>query len=123
MVTRGDPPRLWARERDDEHSARVIVSNCHSGRVTAGDTRHDGETQAEPAFPAATTVIDPFEAIEDALSIIVSVSAYQAWTPVIDPVAPLVAPVIGAFIGLVSGLYPALRAARMEPVEALRAGT
>ena len=55
--------------------------------------------------------------------IIVSVSAYQAWTPVIDPVAPLVAPVIGAFIGLVSGLYPALRAARMEPVEALRAGT
>lgn len=54
--------------------------------------------------------------------VIVFVSAYQAWTPVIDPAAPIVAPVVGALIGLVSGLYPALRAARMEPVEALRAG-
>lgn len=55
--------------------------------------------------------------------VIISVSIYQTWTPVIDPAAPFIAPIVGAVIGLVSGLYPALRAARLEPVEALRAGT
>jgi ABC-type antimicrobial peptide transport system permease subunit len=55
--------------------------------------------------------------------VVVAVSASREWTPVMDAWVPLLAPLVGGLIGLLSGTYPSLRAAAMEPVEALRAGT
>lgn len=53
---------------------------------------------------------------------VVGASAYNQWTPVLDAWVPLTAPLVGAAVGLIAGVYPSLRAASLEPVDALRGG-
>jgi ABC-type antimicrobial peptide transport system permease subunit len=55
--------------------------------------------------------------------VIVILAASRDWTPVLAPWIPIGAPLLGAATGLFAGIFPSLRAASLEPVEALRSGT
>jgi macrolide transport system ATP-binding/permease protein len=88
-------------------------------RRAIGATR--GHVAAQFLFESATMgAIGGVVGASVGVLIVVGVSAYQVWTPVLDPAAPVLAPFLGGGIGLVSGAYPALRAAHLEPVEAFR---
>jgi putative ABC transport system permease protein len=51
---------------------------------------------------------------------VVALAVQRGWTPILDPVTVLPSPLIGALIGALAGAYPALRASKIEPAEALR---
>lgn len=51
---------------------------------------------------------------------VIGTAIAREWTPVIDPATVVSAPAIGLLTGLLAGLYPAWRASRIQPVEALR---
>ncbi|MEV5144524.1 ABC transporter permease [Streptomyces sp. NPDC052727] len=51
---------------------------------------------------------------------VVAVAVINDWTPVVHPLTVTLAPFIGLVTGVVAGLYPAWRAARVQPAEALR---
>lgn len=53
---------------------------------------------------------------------VIVVAVVQGWSPVTDPLVAIAGAVLGAVVGWASGWYPARRAARIEPVAALRGG-
>lgn len=57
------------------------------------------------------------------LTAVVAVSVKQGWSPIIDPWYLLWAPVLGLLAGALAGMYPAVRAIRIEPTQALRGTT
>jgi ABC-type antimicrobial peptide transport system permease subunit len=53
------------------------------------------------------------------IAVTIGYAAYQAWPSVVPPWATAGALAATVFIGGVAGLYPAIRAARLSPTEAL----
>ncbi|MBX9244005.1 ABC transporter permease [Actinotalea ferrariae] len=55
--------------------------------------------------------------------VVVLVSLTKEWTPILDTMVVIGAALLGGVIGLGAGTYPALKAAGIEPIAALRGGT
>ncbi len=54
------------------------------------------------------------------VAVVVTVAVVRDWTPILQPWTVVPAPLVGTVVGLAAGVYPALRAARIEPVAALQ---
>lgn len=67
-----------------------------------------------------TGVLGGLIGVSVGLFVLLGVCLFQQWTPVISPWAAPAGVVVGALVGLVAGTYPAMKAARIEPVDALR---
>jgi hypothetical protein len=115
------------RDGLDHYVARRSPNRCPLLLVVQGDFMN-GKTAQQVQYvatqflveSASMGVIGGILGASLGVMTVVAVSAYETWTPVLDPAAVFLAPLIGGVIGALSGTYPALRAARQEPIEAFR---
>ena len=54
------------------------------------------------------------------MSATAAIASGNHWTPVMNTTLVLVAPFVGIAVGVLAGCYPAIRAARITPMAALR---
>jgi putative ABC transport system permease protein len=52
--------------------------------------------------------------------IVAGTAAAKGWAPILEPALILLAPLLGTLAGLLAGAYPAWRASRISPIEALQ---
>ncbi len=67
----------------------------------------------------ALSVLGGLIGIAVGITIAKVVAAYAAWPTLVTPSSIIISTGVSVVVGLLSGLYPAIRAARLEPIEAL----
>jgi putative ABC transport system permease protein len=105
----------------------VMVIAVLERRVEIGLRRSIGATRGHVAaqFLAESLVLSAIGAVAGVLAgagVTFVVAASRGWAPEIPAQAPVLAATAALAIGVLAGVYPAMRAARLAPTDALRAG-
>ena len=88
-------------------------------RRTAGATRRDVARQFL-AEALLMTMAGGLVGIAVGSLVAAAITAFASWTTYVSPSAILLGFVVSCLVGLAFGTYPALQAARLEPVDAMR---